>query len=129
MPRSLPPSPSLETLRKQAKVLRRAHKQGDTSALPDLDQAFTDHLERFPSVLDGLGSIDMVVLAGAEKLGRVRIARLIGECLGSGLAYLSDTLAAKHARDMASCRDPLLRPRGRHTSRRACIIPRSHQTV
>ena len=84
----------------------------DTSAMPYLSAAFLDHLQRFPSVRDGLGSIDRVVLTCAEKLGRVKIARLIGECLGSPLTYLSDTLAAKHAQDMASCGKPLLRVDG-----------------
>lgn len=80
----------------------------DTSALPDLARAFTDHLERFPSTRDGLGSVDRVVLERAAQLGRTRLAHLIGSSLGA-LPYLSDGLAATHARQMTFCPHPLLR--------------------
>ena len=82
----------------------------DTSALPGLAPAFTDHLERFPSTIDGLGAVDRAVLEHASRLGTTRLSQLIGSSLGE-LSYLSDTLAATHAREMTFCRHPLLRLR------------------
>lgn len=90
----------------------------DTSALPYLHAAFRDHLERFPSTKDGLGSIDRLVLTKAAQLGRVKLGRLVGECLNSGLTYLSDDLAADHAEEMATCKHPLLRVNGNASDRR-----------
>lgn len=80
----------------------------DTSALPDLHRAFGHHLERFPSTADGLGSVDRVVLERASRSGPVRLTKLIGDSLGA-LPYLSDGLAAAHAREMTVCPHPLLR--------------------
>ena len=81
---------------------------GDTSALPGLAAAFTDHLERYPSTRDGLGAVDRAVLEHASRLGRTRLSRLIGSSLAD-LMYLSDTLAERHAREMTFCRHPMLR--------------------
>ena len=80
----------------------------DTSALPGLVRAFTDHLERFPWTTDGLGAVDRVVLECASRSGAMRLSKLIGDSLGA-LPYLSDGLAATHAREMTFCRHPALR--------------------
>lgn len=92
MPRSLPPNPNLELLRKQAKDIVRAHKNGDSFCVPFLKNLRCFEGESQEAILGSKVSLVEAQFALAMEYGfrswaemRAEVARNSGETVGKRL--------------------------------------------
>jgi len=78
----------------------------DTTALPYLKAALSDHLKRFPAITNGLNIVEDAILKTTVRLGRKRVARIVGEVMSS--SPWSDVMVADHLQAMALGSHPLI---------------------